>query len=202
MARPRSDIKARIVEAATTRFCDAGVDATSLRSIAKDARTSIGMVYYYFPTKDDLFLAVVEEVYARLLRDFARALDPKLCFEDRISALYTRIGALSDDERRIIRLVVVEALMSSPRLVRLVERFKRGHVPLLLNLVADGLRHGALRSDIHPFVLMASTVSVGVLPQLVVRVLKEHLPEAAAADGEALIGQLQQVLFHGVARER
>lgn len=200
MARPRSDIKARIVKAAAARFCDAGVDATSLRSIAKDARTSIGMVYYYFPNKDDLFLAVVEEVYARLLQDFARALDPKLPFEERISALYARIEAISDDERRIVRLVVFEALTSSPRLPRLVERFKRGHVPLLLNLVADGLRQGVLRSDIHPFVLMASTISLGVLPQVVVRVLREYLPEAAAAGGEPLIEQLQQVLFHGVSR--
>ena len=64
MARPRSDIQKRIVLAARTRFLADGVDGASLRHIARAARTSIGMVYYYFPTKDDLFLAVVEELLA------------------------------------------------------------------------------------------------------------------------------------------
>lgn len=201
MARPRSDILARILRAATERFCDAGVDATSLRRIAKDARTSIGMIYYYFPTKEDLFLAVVEEVYAKLLDDFAQALDPRLPFEERTRALYARIGALSDEERRIVRLVVFEALASSPRLPRLIERFKRGHVPLLLNLVRDGLNHGVLRSDVHPFVLMAATVSVGVFPQVLVRVLREHVPLAASVDDASLVDQLQQVLFRGILRD-
>ena len=62
MARPRSDIEPRIVHAARRRFLKEGVDGASLRTIARDAKTSIGMVYYYFPTKDDLFFAVVEEV--------------------------------------------------------------------------------------------------------------------------------------------
>jgi AcrR family transcriptional regulator len=35
-----------------------GVDGASLREIAREAGTNIGMVVYYFATKDDLFLAV------------------------------------------------------------------------------------------------------------------------------------------------
>ena len=69
MARPRSDIGPRIVHAARRRFLVEGVDGASLRAIAHDARTSIGMIYYYFPTKDDLFLAVVEEMYVTVLAD-------------------------------------------------------------------------------------------------------------------------------------
>jgi AcrR family transcriptional regulator len=65
MPRPKSDIDARIVAAARARFLVEGVDGASLRSIAQDAGTNVGMIYYYFPTKDDLFLGVVEDVYAR-----------------------------------------------------------------------------------------------------------------------------------------
>ena len=48
--------------------------------------TSIGMVYYYFPTKDDLFLAVVEEVYAKLLSDLSRDLAADVAPEQRLRA--------------------------------------------------------------------------------------------------------------------
>ena len=74
MARPRGNIDQRIVRAARVLFLRDGVDGASLRDIARRARTSIGMIYYYFPIKDDLFLAVVEEVYAKLLGDLGVAL--------------------------------------------------------------------------------------------------------------------------------
>ena len=74
MPRPRSDLAPRILAAARTRILHEGVDGASLRQIAADAGTTIGMIYYYFPTKDDVFLAVVEDVYEKLLVDVERAL--------------------------------------------------------------------------------------------------------------------------------
>ena len=76
-ATTRATFRADSSAAARERFLTEGVDGASLREIARDAGTSIGMVYYYFPTKDELFLAVVEEVYAKLLADLASALAPE-----------------------------------------------------------------------------------------------------------------------------
>src|SRR6185312_177326 len=142
MARPRSDIEPRIVHAARRRFLKEGVDGASLRHIARDAKTSIGMVYYYFPTKDDLFLGVVEEVYEVALADLVKALDPSLPVEERILRLYSRVGSIKEEEVLVVRLVLREALVSSQRLDTIVERFERGHLPLMLKLVADGLQMG------------------------------------------------------------
>src|SRR5215470_9008440 len=112
MARPRSDIRVRIQHAARKRFLREGVDGASLRAIAKDARTSIGMVYYYFPSKDDLFLAVVEEVYERVLASLARALADDVPVSARIERLYRVLGAFHEDELTVLRLVIREALVS------------------------------------------------------------------------------------------
>ena len=198
MARPPSDIDKRVLRAARRQFVKRGVEATSLRSIAQEAKTSIGMVYYYFPTKDELFFAVVEEVYGKLLDDFGAALDPQKPFEARIRQFYTRLGALSQAERSILRLVVLEALTSSPRFSRLVERFKRGHIAMILQLVRDGLATQALRSDVSPFVLMSSVVAIGALPQVVAKLLGEQLPTGPLPAQVELIDQLERVLFQGV----
>src|SRR5690606_11724169 len=143
MARPASDIAPRIIAAARARFLAEGVDGASLRAIASDAGTNIGMVYYYFPTKDDLFFAVIEEVYAALLEDLTRVTTTQGSFEDRVRALYSRIGALKPNEKPILRLVALEAISGSPRFLRLLERFKRGHIALMFRLVADGVQSGA-----------------------------------------------------------
>src|SRR5688500_20229561 len=92
MARTRGDIDARIVQAARARFLHEGVDGASLRGIAKDAGTNVGMIYYYFPTKDELFLAVVEDVYAGLLDDLTAAMADEHPVEERLRRVYRRVG--------------------------------------------------------------------------------------------------------------
>lgn len=200
MPRPRSDIAPRLVEAATQRFLREGVDGASLRAIARDAGTNVGMLYYYFPTKDDLFLAVVEEVYAGLLTDLEHALRPELPPEERLRGLFRRVAAIEDHEFDVLRIVIREALVSSQRLSRLVERFSRGHVPLVLATVRDGIARGTLDPALSFPGLVLSIAALAGLPQLVHRVLQHEAPPLASLlpAPEALAEIAFRVLFHGV----
>ena len=199
MVRPRTDIRPRIVAAARARFLSEGVDGASLRAIARDADSNIGMIYYYFPTKDDLFLGVVEEVYAAVLADLEAALAQDADFEARVRAMYVRIGRLTTDEADVFRLVVREALVSSERMSRLMERFKRGHVPLVLRVVSEGKQAGALASDVPLPLMMITTLALGVLPQFVLRTLGERSPFGdALKPGDALVEPLLRVLLGGI----
>ena len=198
MARPRSDIMERIVHAARERFLLDGVDGASLRQIARDADTNIGMIYYYFPTKDELFLAVVEEVYVGLLAGLETALQPDVPFELRIQRLYVRLGRLSEDEFKVMRLVVREALISSARLDRLLQRFLRGHIPLILNTIADGVAAGKLRRDIHPALFAMALITVGGPAQLAGGLARQRLGLSDLPTDEALAATLVDVLLHGI----
>lgn len=198
MARPRSDIRTRILHAARERFLLEGVDGASLRRIARDARTSIAMIYYYFPAKDDLFFAVVEEVYEVMLVDLTRALDPTLPAEERVRRLYRRVGALTDDERLVVRLVLHEALVSSTRLDRLIARFQRGHVPYVLRTIADGLSDGTFDAGLHPIVVGLSMIALGGPAQLLRRVVEGRLPTDGAPRGEALSEVMLGILLRGI----
>ncbi len=201
MPRPRSDIRPRILEAARQRFVATGVDASSLRGIAADAGTSLGMIYYYFPSKDELFLAVVEQVYGQLLAELERALAGASDFQGSLLALYRRIAAASPLELDVVRLVAREALTSPPRLARLAERFRCGHIPLLLQAIGAALSRGELRRDLHPGVLLAATIALGTLPQFALRVVGGSLP-APLPSAEQLIEQLAEAVLHGIAAPR
>ncbi len=186
------------MRAARKRFLDSGVDGASLRQIARDADTNIGMIYYYFPTKDDLFLAVVEEVYEVLLLDLERALSGGATFAERVEAMYVRIGSLSNLELEVVRLVVREALASSTRLERLLERFKRGHVPIVFQTVADGIQEGSIDPRHHPVAIVMSTLALGVAPQLMRRIARSHLPVTGLPEGPAFARSLVSILLSGV----
>lgn len=198
MPRPATDIPVRILRAARDRFLSEGVDGASLRAIARDAGTNIGMLYYYYPTKDELFLAVVEEVYSALLADLTEALAPGVPARERISRLYSRLGALSADETAVLTLVIREILVSSPRLERMVERFQRGHLPLILGTLADGVGSGEIDGTIPPPVLLIATFAIGVLPQMLRRKAGHLPPFAALPEPQALARNLVDVLFDGI----
>jgi AcrR family transcriptional regulator len=199
MARPKSDIAPRIVHAARTRFLEDGVDGASLRRIARDAHTNIGMIYYYFPSKDDLFLAVVEEIYERILADVEVTLKTTSRFEDRVRGMYARLYAMSETEVEVIRLVAREALSSSARLERLIQRFRRGHIALMLETVAAGMRDGALDRSLHPALVGIATLIIGGVPTMIQRVAADRLGWVGLPKGEEFANQLLSILLHGVS---
>jgi AcrR family transcriptional regulator len=202
MGRPRSDIAPRIVRAARLRFLARGVDGASLRGIAADARTSIGMVYYYFPTKDDLFLAVVESVYLGLLQDLERIVDARKPVPERIEGLYERVGAASRLEREVLRLVLREALTSPARLTRLIRRFKKGHVPLLLSLVRDGFASGTFAPDVPPPLVLMAMMALGGPGQTMLQVMTRRLGLPGTPRSQDLAPALLRILLGGVGAAR
>lgn len=195
MARPKSDIDLRIIHAARAAFLAEGVDGSSLRAIAKQAKTSIGMVSYYFPSKDDLFLAVVEEVYAALLRELDAILAEPAPLPKRLEALSARIGRMSEHELDVVRIVVREALLSQQRLRRVFERFKRGHIPMLIAALERAAQAGEIDATIPMPVLVGATLGVIGIPQIMLRAVGRELPfpvpgpeETAAAATKILFG--------------
>lgn len=199
MARPRSDISERIRAAACERFLSDGVEGASLRAIAAAAKTSIGMVYYYYPTKDDLFFAVVEEAYAKVLADLSLALAPSASVEARLLRFYERLGALTEHELRVARMVLSEVLKGTERVEQLLSRFQTGHVALVARTVAEGLTDGTFDRARHPILIMMGILGLGGVPQLVARFAAQRLPFPGAPSGKALSAALVDVVLHGIA---
>jgi AcrR family transcriptional regulator len=60
-AQSAADLRERLLDAALARFVAEGIQAASLKSIAKAAGVTPALVHYYFGSKDLLLAAVVEE---------------------------------------------------------------------------------------------------------------------------------------------
>lgn len=54
------DTRAEILRAARSLFADRGFESTSVRAVAGEAGVDPALVYHYFATKDDLFVAALE----------------------------------------------------------------------------------------------------------------------------------------------
>ena len=198
MPRPKSDIEERILRAAHVRFLNEGVDTASLRAIARDAGTNIGMIYYYFPSKEDLFMGVVEEAYVKVLADLEQALARDLPVRDRLAGLYRRISQLAGPEVEVFQIVLREILKSNTRRQKLIDRFRRGHLPLIINAMRDGVTSGLIDERHHIAVTMLCTLVIGVIPQLIIRFARAELPIPGAPAGEELASELLGILLDGI----
>ncbi len=100
---------ARILEAATELFLRDGYGATSIDSILEVSGGSKATLYSYFPTKDDLFRAVVEEVLATTSAPEARldnTADPRTSL---IEFSVKRLELLfSPRHHALLRLIIAE----------------------------------------------------------------------------------------------
>jgi len=59
--RARAERRARILAAARRRFLASGFHAASTADISREAGVSVANLYQYFPSKEDLVLAMVED---------------------------------------------------------------------------------------------------------------------------------------------
>lgn len=67
----------RIMDRALEEFAGQGYGASSINAICADQGISKGIIYHYFRTKDDLFLACVEECFERLTESIRAHLTPE-----------------------------------------------------------------------------------------------------------------------------
>lgn len=68
----QSDRRRRVIEAAISLATKGGYEAVQMRDVAAEARVALGTLYRYFPSKDQLLVAALNE-WAEDLRDKQRA---------------------------------------------------------------------------------------------------------------------------------
>jgi AcrR family transcriptional regulator len=104
---------ADIIDVATREFAEKGLAGARIDVIADAMRTSKRMIYYYFGSKEGLYVRVLEEAYRRI-----RAIETGLHLEDL---------APEDALRRLVAFTV-EYQLANPDFIRLVmtENIHRG----------------------------------------------------------------------------
>jgi len=112
----------RILDAATRVFASKGYHGTLVDEIAAEAETSKGGVYFHFPNKQAIFLALFDRLSTMLRERIEAAVagetDPIARAEAALKVvLFTFAG-----HRRLARLFMVEALGSGPEFnARMIE---------------------------------------------------------------------------------
>jgi len=147
--RHREADLAGLVEAAERVFSDRGFHATSIRDIAREAGFSIGGVYQFFASKDELYLRVVEEQWEHFFHLLNKALAAD-GFDARILALTEAMFQAFEERRGFFKLFLSErgrlsAAFSGEIAARVGQHTRRLRRELV-ELMRQGIESGALKS--------------------------------------------------------
>ena len=132
---PRADRLDAVVAAARQRFENHGYKGTSVADIAGDVGVNTGSIHWYFPTKDDLFAAVVAQIAAESREIVDAALSAGQ------SPMDALVGFLSTAERyRGMHIEAHDRLGESDAVARVHEEFHAWLDELLLDVIRPRLQ--------------------------------------------------------------
>jgi AcrR family transcriptional regulator len=146
-ARDPVQTQRRILRAARNEFMRHGYSGARIERISRAARSSDRMIYYYFQSKEALYLEVLESVYVELGEaESALALDPSRPLEalDQLIAFTWRYY-LGHPE--FVALLSNENLMRGAHITKSlkVKLLSRPVIEILGTILAEGERQGVFR---------------------------------------------------------
>ncbi|HSW16350.1 MAG TPA: TetR/AcrR family transcriptional regulator [Ramlibacter sp.] len=144
--------RANIIEVAMREFSEKGLAGARIDLIAEAMRTSKRMIYYYFGSKEGLYIAVLEEAYRRM-----REIEHGLHLEDLSpeDALRKLVGFTVDYQLahpEFIRLVMNENMHRGEYLARSanIEQLNVPAIKGLREVLERGQREGVFRGGLDP----------------------------------------------------
>src|SRR5712691_8479721 len=193
MSRVTADAKqatrARLLAAAAQEFARAGLERASVDAISLAAGYAKGTIYNYFASKEELFLAVVQDASAQAAAASPAPADAAA--RARLAAVLAGFCAWAREHDALARVLVRECLMGTPGLYPRVIGAEWPLTGELEQIVRDGAGHGELRGDVPAEVL---ALAIGGLTDLA---LAQHWASGGTRPGLEEIPELVLTLLLG-----
>jgi AcrR family transcriptional regulator len=155
-AETKQATRARLLAAAADEFGRVGLARANVDAISLAAGYAKGTIYNYFPSKEELFLAVVEEAVAQATA--AGSAPTEAPAWERLAATLAGFCAWAGEHDPFARVLVRECLMGTPGLYPRVMGAEAPLVGELAAILRQGSARGELRDDV-PAELLALAIA-------------------------------------------
>jgi AcrR family transcriptional regulator len=149
---------AEILAVATHEFADKGLTGARIDAIAAATRTSKRMIYYYFGSKEGLYVAVLEDAYRRMRQtegdQHLEDLPPMLALRRLVEFTFDHHQGNQD----FIRLVMSENIQRGQYLAqsKSVRQVNMAAIATIEKLYQRGVSEGVFRAGLDPLDIHAS----------------------------------------------
>lgn len=148
----RQETRRRLLAAAAAEFGRVGLERAGIDAISIAAGFAKGTIYNYFSSKEELFLAVVEDACVQVAERDAGPADATA--REQLEHTLASFCDWARDHDAFARVLVRECLMGTPGLHTRVIVAETALVDRLEAAIREGARSGELRDDV-PAALLA-----------------------------------------------
>jgi len=145
-AAQKIDVRRKLLEAAAQHFSESGLERANVDAISVAAGYAKGTIYNYFPSKQALFGAVIEEASRRAAEHY-REVQPGETTREHLLALAQADLAVLRQEEDFMKVLLREALSFRPETYALVTEHLGPYVLEVEAALARGVARGEVRSD-------------------------------------------------------
>jgi AcrR family transcriptional regulator len=141
--RPKGEGAALIAAAARQAFAERGYHGISIRELAQRADVNLSTMYWFYPSKQDLLFALLQESVRTYSEIYSAALAE--ADDDPVSHLDAFIGALVEYRARyqLESKLLDEVRNLEPHLREKVDQANKDSRNDLIRIIADGVKAGA-----------------------------------------------------------
>lgn len=143
---------AEILSVATQEFADKGLAGARIDEIAAATRTSKRMIYYYFGSKEGLYVAVLEAAYGRMRKIEANLhlhdLEPKAALRRLVEFTYDH----HQSNEEFIRLVMSENVQRGEYLAQSkeIQKLNGSALQTIQDVYTRGVKQGVFKKNLTP----------------------------------------------------
>jgi AcrR family transcriptional regulator len=182
--------RSRILEAALERFANQGYHATKVADIVESSRTSKGAVYFHFPSKQDIFLGLVDQFAALLEGRVQEALAAEESGVERVDAALTVVMNTFTRYRQLAKIFLIQAAGLGREFESKRLEIHRRFIALIQDQLEQALEEGDLAA-VDPEV--TAYAWMGAVNELVISWVHDGHP-----DPEQALPELRGLLLRGI----
>lgn len=134
---PREQRREQVLDAAREVFVVSGFHAAGMDEIAERAGVSKPVLYQHFPSKLDLYLALLDSGIHDLLTSTADAMRSTTDNKSRVLATMQAYFAFVEEQGGVYRLVFESDIINEPEVRRRVDRAHAGIAALIADVIAE-----------------------------------------------------------------
>jgi AcrR family transcriptional regulator len=188
----------KILDAAQGLFFKQGYHGTTLRDIGREASVSMGGIYHHFDSKEAIYLSLLET--ASQVFDFSGllALLTDGSFPGNLAEIGRFFARSIRANKQFFKLAYVDILEFQGRHMRFtIETLRHTIAQVTQGALQAQMAEGGMRT-LHPAIVTRVLLDVYLHYFLEEAMLEKSLSDQLGLTEDELIGQMEQILLHGV----
>lgn len=192
MSRPsrKTEIKESVLSAALELIAEGGFQQSPMSKLAKLADVSVGSIYLYFPSKDELIVSLFEDVRQKMQEYIFSRYNPNASIRERYDSLFTCICSYYLENKR--HFVFMDQFALSGYNKTALDAFSEDVAKGIVAYYKDGVKAGELKD-------VSFDIMISLTHGSIVSLIKKHHMGFAKVTPEVLAA-LKECIWQAISK--